>query len=440
MNIRNQTKVGLLSIGVPWFDAAVAKTHLLNTRDFLSKIWNLAGPSEVITGNEKLEATIQFFKFENPVDVLILQIGTFPEGEDPLHIAEQLNIPIILHALPEPDLEKSIALNSLCGVNMTTYAFNALDIPHTFVIGDILDQSVQDEMGAMVRAALALAELKRTRLALVGFRAPGFYPCVFDELLLRKKLGVKLDHINLGAIMTELNTKNRKALPVSSFPTIEGGQLSDEAVEMFESYYAALSKVLDLNAHRVYAIKDWPEIMGLEYPGGIWPVLGWMADDGRLLAPEGDVNAAVTIALLNFMTGKIPFFADVVTWNNPNSTFLLWHYGAAPSLAANKNEILYGNEGREVQFTIKPGKATLARLGLHKGSFRLMTISCEVLDKPVTLRRASAWVQTINNPAKDIMNNILENGWEHHFILVHGDVQREFEIISRLTGIPITNL
>src|SRR5665648_572032 len=109
-----QTKVGLVSIGVPWFDAAVAKTHLLNTRNFLSKMLNLVGPLEVITGNEKLEETIKFFKIENPVDVLILQIGTFPEGEDPLQLAEQLNIPIILHALPEPDLEKSIALNSLC--------------------------------------------------------------------------------------------------------------------------------------------------------------------------------------------------------------------------------------------------------------------------------------------------------------------------------------
>jgi L-fucose isomerase-like protein len=440
MIANNQTKVGLVSIGVPWFDATVAKTHLSNTQDYLSKFWNLAGPLEVITGNEKLEETIQFFKIENPVDVLILQIGTFPEGEDPLHLAEQLNIPIILHALPEPDLEKSIALNSLCGVNMTTYAFNALDIPHTFVIGDILEKTVQEEMEAQIRAALALAELKRTRLALVGFRAPGFYPCVFDELLLRKKLGVKLDHINLGAIMTELNTGDRKALPVSLFPTIEGGQLPPEAVVMFEKYYAALTKVLDLDVHRLYAIKDWPEIMGLEYPGGIWPVLGWMADDGRLLAPEGDVNAAVTVALLNFITGKIPFFADIVTWNDSNSSFLLWHYGAAPSLAADKKDILYGNEGREVQFTIKPGRATLARLGLYKGSFRLMTISCEVLDTPVTLRRASAWVQTINNPAGEIMRSILENGWEHHFILVHGNVQREFEIISRLTGIPITNL
>jgi L-fucose isomerase-like protein len=440
MVFNNQSNIGLISIGVPWFDASVAKMHLENTRAILSKQWNVSGPLDVVTDNQTLQENIRIFKTEQLIDVLVLQIGTFPEGEDPLHLAEQLNIPIILHALPEPDLTQSIALNSLCGVNMTTYAFHALDIPHSFVIGDIQDSKVQNEMGAQIRAAVALADLRRTRLALVGFRAPGFYPCVFDELLLRKKLGVKLDHINLGAVMQELNTGNRKPVPVNNFPTIEGGHLTQEAIEMFERYYAALTKVLDINAHRLYAIKDWPEIMGLEYPGGIWPVLGWMADDNRLLAPEGDVNAAVTIAIMNYLTGNIPFFADVVAWDGLKSSLLLWHYGAAPSLASNQEDILYGSEGREVQFTIKPGKATLARLGLYQGSLRLMTISVDVLDQPVTLRRASAWVKSLNTPAGEVMQFILENGWEHHFILVHGDIQREFEFISRLSGIPLVSL
>ena len=180
--------------------------------------------------------------------------------------------------------------------------------------------------------------------------------------------------------------------------------------------------------------------MGLEHPGGIWPALGWIADDGRLLAPEGDVNAAVTVALLNSLTGNIPFFADVVAWDDDASAFLLWHYGAAPSLARRQDEIRYGSEGREVQFTIKPGIATFVRLGLYNGAFRLLTMAVEVQDRPVTLRRAGAWVRTIDNPAGDIMRHILDHGWEHHFILVHGDVRRELEVFARLADIPITAL
>jgi L-fucose isomerase-like protein len=440
MNAKQKPMVGLISIGVSYFEAPAAVEHLKNTRQFLSQNWEVAGPTEIVTDDATLQKAITNFQIEQVVDVLVLQIGTFPEGEAPLQFAEQLGIPIILHALPEPDLENAIALNSLCGANMTTYAFTALEFVHTYVFGDILETRVADEMGAHVRAALALAELKRTRLALVGFRAPGFYPCVFDELALRKTLGVKLDHITLGALMMAMETGERRSLPVNEFPTIEGGQLPTKAVVMFERYYAALTKVLDLDVHRLFAIKDWPEVMGLEYPGGIWPVLGWAADDGRLLAPEGDVNGAVTIALLNSLTGNIPFFADVVAWDDEQSAFLLWHYGAAPSLAASQEEIRYGSEGREVQFTLKPGPATLARLGMFDGKFRLLTMAVDVEDRPVTLRRASAWVRTRNTPAGDIMRHILDHGWEHHFVLIHGDAQRDLEIVSRLTGIPITVL
>ena len=430
--------IGLVSIGVSYFEAPAAVEHLKATRTFLSQYWEVAGPSAIVTDDQTLQEVIRQFQTEQHLDVLVLQIGTFPEGEAPLHLVEGLRVPVIIHALPEPDLENTIALNSLCGTNMTTYAFTALGYPYTVVFGDIRHEKVAREMGANVRAAVALAELKRTRLALVGFRAPGFYPCVFDELLMRRTLGVKLDHITLGALMLELQSGERKPAPVKQFPTIEGGELHFEAVVMLERYYAALSKVLDLDAHRLFAIKDWPEVMGLEHPGGIWPALGWVADDGRLLAPEGDVNAAVTVALLNSLTGNIPFFADVVAWDDAASAFLLWHYGAAPSLARSLEEIRYGSEGREVQFTIKPGVATFARLGLHNGAFRLLTMAVEVQDRPVTLRRAGAWVRTTAHPAGDIMRHILDNGWEHHFILVHGDVRRELEVFARLSGIPIT--
>jgi L-fucose isomerase-like protein len=440
MKTKLKPRIGLVSIGVPYFEAPAAVEHLLETREYLSQSWQVAGPENIVTDDQALQAIAQTFRTEEEIDVLILQIGTFPEGEAPLKLVEELGVPVIIHALPEPNLETAIALNSLCGANMTTYAFTALGYPHTVLFGDIRNTEVAREMTAHVRGAVALAELNRTRLALVGFRAPGFYPCVFDELLLRKKLDVKLDHITLGTLMLEMQSGERKAAPVNSFPTIEGGELPDEAVMMFERYYAALSKVLDLDSHRVFAIKDWPEVMGLEYPGGIWPVLGWMVDDGCLLAPEGDVNAAVTVALLNSLTGNIPFFADVVAWDDETSAFLLWHYGAAPSLARSQEEIRYGSEGREVQFTIKPGKATFARLGLQNGSFRLLTMAVEVLDKPVAIRRAGAWIKTLENPAGEIMRHILDHGWEHHFILVHGDVRRELEVIARLSGIPITTL
>jgi L-fucose isomerase-like protein len=90
-----------------------------------------------------------------------------------------------------------------------------------------------------------------------------------------------------------------------------------------------------------------------------------------------------------------------------------------------------------VQFTLKPGRATLVRFGYHKGQFRILAIGIQVLEKKVSLRRAGAWVQTVNQPAQQVVRNMLDNGWEHHVVLTYGDVVPELQAISRFTGIPI---
>ncbi len=210
-----------------------------------------------------------------------------------------------------------------------------------------------------------------------------------------------------------------------------------ESVTMMERYYAALTTVLSRGNQAVFAIKDWPEIMGLDDPGGIWPALGWLLDDGFLLAPEGDVNSAVTMLVLNKISGQTPFFTDVSVLDAAQSTFLLWHYGGAPSLASDPTEIRFGAEGREVQFTLKPGPVTLVKIGFHRGAFRILAFSAEVLPEKVTLRRAGAKIRTTNTPADEIMQHILDQGWEHHYCLIHSDVLPELKVFARLARIPL---
>ncbi len=436
----NPLKVGLISVGVPWFDQDVASQNLEATRTWLERFWMVVGPTHVVVDAPALEASIQDFLTVNRPAVLIIQIGTFPDGEVPLRIAERVRVPIIIHSLPEPKIDKRIAINSLCGANLTTFTLTEMGFAHKAIHGFVSDPKVQVQMAAYIRAGLVLAELQQKRIGLIGFRAPGFYPCVFDELLIRRSFGVGIDHIPLSEVVLELQKGNQKPAPVQNFPRIEGGELPAASVESIEKYYTALGAVLERSGHGLFAIKDWPEIMGLEDPGGIWPGLGWLLDEGFLLAPEGDVNAALTMAILHGLTGSTPFFADISAWDDESNALALWHYGGAPSLARDPQEICYGEEGREVQFTLKPGRGTLVRFGYHHQQFRILAISVEMLDKKVQLRRAGGWAQTVKQPARDVVQTMLDDGWEHHVVLTYGEILPELRAISRFTGIPLTEL
>jgi L-fucose isomerase-like protein len=431
--------LGILSIGVPYFDIATARQHLQVTRRLLESSYRLVGPPDVVTDLDTLDAALDQFRGAG-IGGLLLQIATFPDGEAPARIAERLGVPLVVHALPEPRLDREVALNSLCGANMTTFTLTALEAPHVFCFGDPAEPAVQRELRTKLNAVTALSALRGSRIGLIGFRAPGFYPCAFDELLLRRTLGLAIDHIGLNVLARALDRGERRQAPRDRFPVIEGGELPAEAVERMERFYGALSSVIQASGHRVIAIKDWPEFFDAEVAGGFWPALGWIQEDGILLAPEGDVNAAVTMALQHNLAGGIPTLVDIGAWDDPESKLLLWHYAGAESLARDPGEIRYCQFGREVEYTFKPGPATLARIGLYRGKLRLLTIAVEILDQRVTLRRAAGWARTVHTPAGEVIQRLLGDGWEHHPILVYGDVTDEFAGIARLTGLDHTSL
>lgn len=442
MPSNDKRSLGLLSIGVPYFDIATANRHLAAARKLLEPHYRLVGPAEMATDPHGLDAVIDEFQAAH-IAALLLQIGTFPDGEAPARLADRLDVPIVVQALPEPRLDREVALNSLCGANMTTFTLTALNRPHLFCFGDPHDPAAQQHLLALLNAATSLSALRGSRIGLIGFRAPGFYPCAFDELLLRRSLGLAIDHIALSELARELDRGQRRKAPRDRFPLIEAvseQSLPAEAVERMERYFSALTNVVRASGQRVIAIKDWPEFFEAEIEGGFWPALGWLQEDGIVLAPEGDINAAVTMALQHNLSGGIPTMVDIGAWDDGESTLLLWHYAGAESLARDPSEIRFDRLGREVEYTFKSGPATLARIGLYRGQLRLLTIAVEMLDRRVTLRRAAGWARTVHTPAGDVVQRMLSEGWEHHPCLVYGDLTVEFAAIARLAGLAHTAL
>jgi L-fucose isomerase-like protein len=435
----HKRNLGILSIGVPYFDVSIANRYLAATRQLLEPHYHLSGPPDIVTDPTVLDAIVDGFQAAH-IGALLLQIGTFPDGEAPARLAERLDVPIMVHAVPEPRLDHEVSINSLCGANMTTFTLNALEKPHLFCFGDPSHPAAQQDLLAKLNAATSLSALRGSRIGLIGFHAPGFYPCTFDELLLRRTLGLAIDHIALSELARELDRGERRKAPRDRFPLINGGDLPAEAVDRMERYFAALTNVVQASGQSVVAIKDWPEFFEAEVAGGFWPALGWLQEDGILLAPEGDVNAAVTMALQHNLTGGIPTLVDIGAWDDGDSTLLLWHYAGAESLARDQTEIRFDHYGREVEYTFKPGPATLARIGLFRGQLRLLTIAVEMQDRQVTLRRAAGWARTVHTPSGEVVQRLLAEGWEHHPCLVYGDLSVEFASIARLAGLAHTEM
>lgn len=426
------SRVGVVSFVTPWFDVAQATRNLRATRDLLARDHEVFGPAEPIVFADGVDDVATALR-EADVDALVLQPGTFPDGNGPTYVAERLRVPVIVHSSDEPRLVDEVPLNSFCGANLITYTLSQLDVPYTHVHAD------DERLRAHVAAAAALAHLRRTTMYIIGSRVPGFFPCAYDELVARRTFGVATEFIGLHELYDALEKGERRQGP-GPFRLGSGGDLPAEAVAQSERYHGAVATVLGAHAAGVVAIRDWPELYVDGEPGGIWPALGWLQDAGNVIAVEGDANAALTMAIERCFSRLPPMLTDVVAADDDRSTLLLWHYAAPQSLAANSDDIVYSEDGKETEFTLRSGTATLARVGLHHGKLRLLTVAVEVLDERVRLRRAGGLAQTLSTPAPAVVAELLDQGWEHHLCLVYGDVSEQFAALARYTGLEHTRL
>ncbi len=435
----SKSKIGLVSVGVPWFDVELAQAFLGATRAALAERFEVVGPPSVVTNEPELAEALAAMQAAG-VKAAVFQLGTFPDGNTPAQAAETLGVPIVLSGFPEPLDGGRVPNNSLCGLNMATYTLTELGHPHSYAFCDPGTEAGARKLVGHVVAAVTLSELRGSVVGLLGYRAPGFYPATFDELLLRRTFGVRVEHVGIQEVTHRVRDGSFRQPPVSRFPTIEGGELGADAVEWLGRYYGALYEAVSAHAISAWAVKDWPEMAPFDpdIPAGIWPALSWLQDDGYNVAPEGDVNGAVTLELLARLSGNQPFFADISGFDAERSTLELWHYGGGTKVARSQDEIRFGADGRELEFCLKPGPGVLVRLGYSKGAYRLLLIDVEVLDERVTLRRAGGRVVTRRTNAADVVDAMLGGGWEHHVSFVHGEVSEEVRAFAKVAGLDLT--
>lgn len=426
--MKDKVSVGLVSLATAYFDLAVAEHNRLATIQSLSKSHVIVGPDHVLLTDEDLQSAITELKHAD-LGALIIQMGTFPDGDMPLRIAQSLRVPVVVHGLPEPDPAHNIAINSLCGANITTFALHAVKHPHVWVHcppdGEQLEKAV--------RSAETYEKLRHCRIGMFGYRVPGFLPSSFDEALLRSRLGVQVEHISLGELEAADSLDRKPAPGVQR--TRSGGVLADDVLAALERRYFKLDQAVSEHDNcDAFAVKDWNELWG------IWAPLGWLQDDGHVIAVEGDMNAAITLLCHRLFTGSVGFLTDLSSLNYDSNTITLWHYGVATQLARHPQDVSVDEEGNIVQFGLRPGPVTMARIGNYEGDLRILTVEGEILDESVHVGRAGGLWRPRNSSASEVISHMLDNGWEHHLLASYGNDVGEWGYLAKLLGLSWTRL
>ena len=92
-----------------------------------------------------------------------------------------------------------------------------------------------------------------------------------------------------------------------------------------------------------------------------------------------------------------------------------------------------------MEFPLKPGRVTVARLSEATGVFRLVVGSGEMIQAPPSFSGTSG-VLRFDQPAAEVLDTILAEGLEHHLSITYGDYVPALLALAKMLDLPVLRL
>ncbi len=395
------------------------------------------GGDKMLTLEDEAVANLEEIEKLQP-DLLITHFMTFSLGVVPPMYAQRLNIPVVLWSMPEPDPRGGrLQNNSFCAANMNAHHMWRVHIPYFHVHAEPGTEKAVALLKQAIRVARAMKALQRMRIGLIGGRVPGFYTSCCSEMLLRRKLGPEVKIITQHELFTtaeQLTPEEVQAAEdtiLSDAPCHPTDGPREGQLEKSARLFGAVKKLKEKFLVDTFAMRCWPEVILNDLYGiAVCSTIGHLTNHGFLTACEGDVYGAVMMRIGQIISDDYPFFCDLIVAEGEYG--VAWHCGAAPcklckpgfqpELRCSATVEGGGVKGVTNEFPLKPGRVTLARLGETRDGegFRMLIATGTGLDTDLFVRGNPLKIK-FDAGCDAIRNEVINNGWEHHYALMYGD-------------------
>lgn len=461
----------VLALARPTFDVPFAETYAAAAFARLdAEGIPTCGPRTLLFDADAARAAMAGFDPASLGGILLLQI-TFTDASMTVEIARAFpGLPLALWAFPEPRAGGRLRLNSYCGLNLAAHALGRAGVPHGWLF------SAPDAPGlaGSIRAALRVttlpapslrparagaasadavaaidAALCNRRVGLVGEHPAGFDTCRYDPARVAGLLGgggvtpLPLGKLFERARAADADTTARNLAEARQ--TYAGTEAVDQG--QLEKSLRLLEGLRGLKAEHgldAFAVRCWPETF-TEYGCAICGPMGILTEAGTPCACEADVMGAVTTLLVNAASGQTGWLVDIVDMDEASDTGVFWHCGSAPLSMCDPEfparAQIHSNRKMPLlaEFTLKPGRITMARLSQARNGLALALGTGEVIRAPMSFTGTSAVVR-FDGGAKQAGARLIGSMLEHHVAFAYGDFRGALEAWAAARGLPVIDL
>ncbi|QQE80480.1 L-fucose/L-arabinose isomerase family protein [Alicyclobacillus sp. SO9] len=452
LNDLDSLRVGYVSFGRATFDMTQAKAMTHSSIEALENengVWSFV--EETITTVSDAEETAK--RLNGTIDVLLAQFTTFVDARFIVSMAKELQVPIIVWAIREPNQKpgQRLSLNSLTGANMAGRELHRLGMPFQFLYGSVEDDTFSGRLEAAFRFWSAWRKLRRFKVITLGDAPDGFFFSTPGQKAI-DQLGLRIESLDLNEAFqraSEMNDTDVEKEIERVKTSVKGiDKLPKDNITKFAKMITVLKKDLAaLNADAV-AVRCWPEFF-TNFGAAACSTLSALSDSGIMGACEADVLGSLSMDIVHQLTGSASYLGDLVEVNEEKQAITFWHCGAGAFSLANKGTGAVAgqhpnrNVGFTLEFGLKPGLVTILRIGEDlDGNLRALIGRGEMLDVPQRFKGTSGTVRLLdgekNDDAIKRVTRVIEAGFEPHYALAYGDVVDELARLFKYSGIPVT--
>jgi len=464
-------RYGVAALARPTFDVPFAEE--MKERAFAALAAagiEAVGPRELLFDRAAAERAIAEIRSAAPIDLLLVLQVTFTDATMTVELARSGEFPLAIWAVPEPRAGGRLRLNAYCGLNLAAHALGRVNADHGWLYASPDEPGLsarlralatparhaapaarapaQPDSGAVAVADRALAKLAGGTITVVGKHPDGFDTCEYDESLLDRLAGMKVQTVQLGQLFDRARAVDAgrvAAVHAAAAAKVHGlDAVNQEQLDRSFRVFCALQDVRRDSGASGLAVRCWPE-MFTEYGCAACGPMAMMNQERVPSACEADVNGSITQLLLQELSDQPAWMADLVDITPADDTAVIWHCGLAP-LSMRDPEVpaeatIHTNRRMPLlhQFPIKPGRITLARLSRARNEVKLMIAGAEVIRAPMAFTGCSGTIR-FDRPAADVHQTIMDEGLEHHFALAYGDHKPALRAIAARWRLPVLEL
>ncbi len=440
--------IGLAPIARPTFDTALAAEIAGRLQQALIDAGcQVSGPAALIMDAAATEAAIAGLR-DAPLDLLVAFQASFADSSVVVRLAQAIHAPLLLWAVPEARTGGRLRLNSFCGINLAGHALTRAGVHYEWLYAAPDDAAALRSLLTLARAGRVKRLLRSARIGRIGDHPIGFEPCSYDADALAARFGSQVVRTELADLFAEVRTTADDAVEHALAELkrrVDGLDALDQpALRGTVAAYLSLRRLARAEGLQALAVRCWPEFF-TELGCAACGAMSLLTDGLTPCSCEADVNGTLTQLILQWLSGEPAFGTDVVGFDLDADNAVVWHCGQAPLAMADPEfrprGTIHSNRRLSLlmEFPLKPGRVTIARLTEAKGSYTLVVGRGEMLRAPLSFSGTSG-VLRFDRPAADVLATIMDNGLDHHIALTYGDYVAELLALAKLLELPVLRL